>query len=715
MDWIRRCALILAAMAAPSLSAQRTFTLQQVLSAPYSSELTGAPAGHRFAWVENAEGRRNLWVSDGKPGDARAVTHYAADDGQDIADLAWSPDASAIAYTYGAELGADEKPANPAHLQRPTPLQVVVQPLAPGAVPRTVGDGEAPLFTRDARAILFVRNKQIWIADDTAGATPRQLVYDRGEASHLTLSPDGKLLAFVSTRGRGQREHSYIALYDLAAHTLTFPAASTDSDSAPAFSRDGTQLAWIRSPFVTAPEFAMNRTSATPWSIQLLDLATGKARAVFDPRPNLPGSVLAHMSTGAAKLWWTAKGGIIFPSEADGWVRLYELQPTQPDEQPQLLTPGSGEVEDVALSGDGSVLVFATNRAGTDPLDTDRRHLWRVAVDRPGATAAPVTGGSDIEAHPQLSSDGRTMVALQSTGRAPAEPVLIEPKGRHEPLHANAIPAEYPLTGVSAPHQVLFRSADKQLILHGQIFFPSNFNPAVRHPAIVFVHGGPHRQMLLGYPQMDYYSNAYAMNEYLSSRGFIVLSVNYRCGIGYGLEFRQCEHSGADGGLEYNDVLGAASYLRSCDFVDAKRLGIWGGSYGGYLTAMALARNSDLFAAGVDFHGVHEWAREDNATADWLRGSLAEQEAIAARAHASSPMAEIDHWRSPVLLIHGDNDPDVAYAQTPTLADALRARNVPVEELIFPDEVHGFILHRDWLRSYQAAADFFSRTLHPER
>jgi dipeptidyl aminopeptidase/acylaminoacyl peptidase len=211
---------------------------------------------------------------------------------------------------------------------------------------------------------------------------------------------------------------------------------------------------------------------------------------------------------------------------------------------------------------------------------------------------------------------------------------------------------------------------------------------------------------------MDYYSNAYAMNQYLAAQGFIVLSVNYRCGIGYGLDFRECKHTGADGGAEYNDVLAAAKYLRSFPGVDPKRIGVWGGSYGGYLTALALARNSNLFAAGVDFHGVHDWNLEDNAS-DWKQGSFAQMDAIAAKARASSPIAAIDSWRSPVLLIHGDNDPDVAYSQTPILAQALRARHIPVDELIFPDELHGFLLHKDWLAAYQATAAFFQRTLKP--
>src|SRR5207247_8415619 len=128
------------------------------------------------------------------------------------------------------------------------------------------------------------------------------------------------------------------------------------------------------------------------------------------------------------------------------------------------------------------------------------------------------------------------------------------------------------------------------------------------NPGILFGHGGPTRQMVLGLHYSDYYSNAYALNQYLASRGFIVLSVNYRLGIGYGYDFHQPPNSGSRGAAEYRDVQAAAAYLRSQPRVDASRIGIYGGSYGGYLTALALARNSDVFATGVDIHGVHDWS-----------------------------------------------------------------------------------------------------------
>jgi dipeptidyl aminopeptidase/acylaminoacyl peptidase len=693
----------------------KPFTLEQILSAPYSTSLTAAPVGNLFAWVEDAEGRHNLWIA-GPNQPALALTHNLADDAQDITQLVWSPDASAIAYTYGAESGADGKPANPAHLQHPTPVEVILQPIAPGAPPIVIGEGRAPIFTHDGHSLLFVRAGQIWIVDTAAPASPHQLVFDRGSASQLILSPDATNLAFISHRHEeGEPSHSFLALYDLKAHNLRFLDPSTGDDSAPAFSPDGTQIAWLRSPFTQTREFAASRISSNPWSIQLADIHTGITRTIFSPEPGKPGSVLPHLADGEPQLFFTSDDTIDFYSEADGWVHLYEV-PAHGDPTVGWLTPGHFEAEDATFTHDHHALIYSSNQTGKDSLDPhhldqDRRHLWQLNLSETDSAPIELTHGAGIETHPQITADG-TLAALVSDAHTPMHPALITPDGKIVPLHPNALPYDYPGAALVTPLQVRFDTVDG-LHLHGQLFLPDTPPPAgTSRPAILFFHGGPNRQMLLGYPAMDYYSNAYAMNQYLTAHGFVVLSVNYRCGIGYGLDFRECEHAGAVGATEYNDVLAAAKYLRTLPGVDPKRVGIWGGSYGGYLTALALARNSNLFAAGVDFHGVHDWNLEDNAS-DWKQGSFSERDAIASKARASSPIAAIDQWRSPVLLIHGDNDPDVAYAQTPLLADALRARKIHVEELIFPDELHGFLLHSDWIAAYHAAANFFERTLKP--
>lgn len=215
--------------------------------------------------------------------------------------------------------------------------------------------------------------------------------------------------------------------------------------------------------------------------------------------------------------------------------------------------------------------------------------------------------------------------------------------------------------------------------------------------------------MVLGFHYGSYYHNAYAFNQYLASRGYVVLSVNYRSGTGYGLEFREALGYGSTGGSEFNDVMGAGLYLKGRPDVDPARIGLWGGSYGGYLTAMGLSRASDLFAAGVDLHGVHDWnvgiatfRPEYNPLEDPERTRVA---------FDASPMSTLDGWRSPVLVIHGDDDRNVRFLETVTLVEELRKRDVRVEQLVFPDEIHGFLLHRSWLAAFRAASDFFQRTL----
>jgi dipeptidyl aminopeptidase/acylaminoacyl peptidase len=253
------------------------------------------------------------------------------------------------------------------------------------------------------------------------------------------------------------------------------------------------------------------------------------------------------------------------------------------------------------------------------------------------------------------------------------------------------------------PQQVTFKAADGMEI-HGQLFASRNSPGNEKKPAVVFMHGGPIRQMLLGWHYMYYYANSYAMNEYMASRGYVVLSVNYRSGIGYGRAFREAPGRAGRGATEYQDIVAAGKYLQSREDVDPSRIGLWGGSYGGYLTAMGLARNSDIFAAGVDFHGVHDWP-----TDNWDGKNIPPE--LTKLAHESSPVTSVETWKSPVLFIHGDDDRNVYFTQTVDLVARLRARGVVIEQLVFPDEVHDFLLHRSWLAGYHATSDFFDRHL----
>jgi dipeptidyl aminopeptidase/acylaminoacyl peptidase len=296
------------------------------------------------------------------------------------------------------------------------------------------------------------------------------------------------------------------------------------------------------------------------------------------------------------------------------------------------------------------------------------------------------------------------VVCLGSTATTPAMPYVVAAQGR-EVIAKSALPADFPSAQLVPPKRVIFKAEDGWEI-HGQLFEPASV-VGTRRPALIFIHGGSIRQMMLGFHYMDYYHNAYAMNQYMASRGYVVLSVNYRTGIMYGRHFRERADGGPRGGAEYKDIVAAGRYLQSLPDVDPKKIGLWGGSYGGYLTAMGLAHDSDLFAAGVDLHGVHDWSA---FVEDYPRDAP-DREAALKLAFQSSPDAAISTWRSPVLLIHGDDDRNVEFSQTVDLLQRLRAQKVHVEELIFPDEIHGFLMWKSWMEAYGATERFFGEQL----
>jgi len=398
------------------------------------------------------------------------------------------------------------------------------------------------------------------------------------------------------------------------------------------------------------------------------------------------------------QLLW-AGDRLVFPWERTGWLHLYSVPVA--GSAAQELTPGDFEVEHVTFSPNAREIVFSSNQG-----DIDRRHLWKVAADRPGPTR--ISSGDGLEWSPAVTSGGDGIAFLHSDARQPARAAVMVGSAGPRDLAPDTIPADFPAAQLVTPQPVMIPAADGVQI-HAQLFLPRNLSSGQRRPAVVFFHGGSRRQMLAGWHYMYYYNNAYAMNQYLASQGFIVLSVNYRSGIGYGLDFREALNYGARGASEFNDVLGAGLYLRNRSDVDPARIGVWGGSYGGYLTALALARASDLFAAGVDFHGVHDW----NAVIGNFEASYdpQKQQEGARIAFESSPMASVKLWRSPVLLIHGDDDRNVPFSETVTLVDALRKQGVEFEELIFPDEVHDFLMHAHWLEAYHASAEFLKRKL----
>lgn len=684
---MRQIAILLWITVLGASGAEAQFTLEQVFSAPFPTSLTASSDGSRVAWVFDERGARNVWAADAPGFEGRRLTSFEGDDGTTIHSLVFSRDGRRIAFIRGD--GPNRAGELPNPTSDPAGVEQALWIIDQGGEPRRVTEPAAsPLFTADGGSLLFVRQGRVWQVSLDADAKPEQLIHGRGSFGNLRLSPGGGRLAFVSSRGA----HSFVGVYDFGAKTVHYLDPAVDRDGAPAFSPDGSEVAFLRTPPVLERFLFVPSREGAPWSIRVASVKDpGTSREVFRAERGM-GSVFSGTAS-ANQLHWTDDGRILFPWEHTGYRHYYAVSAA--GGEPEALTSGSFEIEYAVSDGQGG-LIAATNQG-----DIDRRHLWRLAA---GSAAEALTSGTGVETLPVAVEGG--VAFLGGDGRRPLQP-MVQTGGDARALAPDAFPADFPLEHMVDPEPVVFASADGMKI-HGQLFRPASGSDAAG-PGVLFLHGGSRRQMLLGWHYMGYYANCYAFHQYLASRGFTVISVNYRSGTGYGMEFREALNYGASGGAEHQDVLGAGRTLADMAGVDGARIGLWGGSYGGYLTAMGLSRASDLFAAGVDIHGVHDW----NRTIQGFNPSYepAHHPEAARLAFESSPLATVDGWKSPVLLVHGDDDRNVPFDETIELVEKLRELGVEHELLIFPDEVHGFLRHENWLEVFRRSADFFERHL----
>ncbi|MGN6493049.1 MAG: S9 family peptidase [Agriterribacter sp.] len=681
-------------------SVSQSFTLEGATSYPFPSELTASAKGSKIAVSINQKGIRNIYVAEGPDFELRQLTAYGEDDGQELTGITLTPEGNRVLYVRGGDHGAYDEtiPRNPASFTAAPKIQLFSIAYG-GGKEILLDEGDEPAVSPDGKWVAYIKNNQVRLSATDGSVPARNLFYTRGSVSGLQWSPDGSKLLFVASRG----DHSFIGIFKDSASPIQWIDPSFARDQSPKWSPDGTQIVFVRRPAAGGAPDSLTAPKHEAWAIYTAAIATGKATQIWKAPETLRGSVPA--TQGRYNLHWANGNYIVFVSYHDGWPHLYSIASN--GGKAVLLTPGNFMVEHVRLSSDKKWVLFSTN-AGPDKNDYERRHIARVPVNK--AAMQVLTPGKGIETFPVCTGDGKAIALLSADAFRPAVPAIVPFNGGEPALIGRKlIPADFPADHMVAPTPVSFNAADGNKV-YAQLFKPAN--NTVKRPAIVFVHGGPQRQMLLGWHYGDYYANTYALNQYLVSQGFIVLSVNYRLGIGYGYEFQHPKDAWTNGASEYTDIKAAGEWLAKHPEVDAARIGIYGGSYGGYLTAMALAKDSRLFAAGVDIHGEHNLMV---FAPDITKGEQpADVELARKLTWQSSPVAYMDTWTSPVLIIHGDDDGNVPFKQSVDLVRRFEEKKFAAfETMVIPDETHHWMKYSNQLKVDQAVAEFLARKLKP--
>jgi len=661
-------------------------SVSDYLSVPFPTTLTASSDGTVIAWVFNDRGERNIFMAKAPDFIAKKVTDYKGDDGMDLGGLEFSPDSQTLLFVRGNGKNKSGEAANPALLQEDTQQKIYELNITNGET-NYIATASSPKFSPDGKKVAYLSGGKVYLKELHASTEDQKPLFQtRGNPMQITWSPDGKLLAFTSRRD----DHSFIGIFDIEKKELTYPDASLDQDAFPTWSADGSQLAYLRIPSRQGRLPFTSYKENNPWSIRVLDLKSKESNEVFKATAG-PGSVaVLDLPAQDARLWWTPKGDLVFPWEKNGWIQLYSLNVST--KKVTHLTPGQGIVESIQTTFNPNELLLTTNIG-----DIAKRKVFKLDLNT--QELSPLQHSNQIQWSPVRTTVG--IAYLSSSYDRPAWPVIIA-DGKERLMAEELFPKNFPKKLVK-PEGVELKAEDG-FKSYAQLLLPNDYDPKKKYPAVIFLHGGSRRQMLEGFHYSQYYSHSYALQQFFAANGYIALTLNYRSGIGYGLDFREAEGYGAGGATEVMDVLAAADYLAGRKDVDPTKIIPWGGSYGGYLTAHALGQAPGKFLAGVDIHGVHDWNKSLSVFSSWYQPEKYPD--MAELASKSSPIYHVKKWKDPVLLIHGDDDRNVKFSESVELIEVLRNQGVEVESMVFPDEVHSFLLHRNWVAAYEATFRF---------
>ncbi len=689
---------LLASLAAASQS-PGTLDVEAVIGIRHPSGAVWSPDGSRVAFLWDRAGAQNLYLVNRGSVEPEALTHFASGL---MGEPFWSPDGTALYFEREGELWS-----------------VLVQKgSAPKAVFGTVGPETEVRPSPDGKQVAFLRLGDVWVTHLEGGREKRLTVTLVAE-SGLVWSPDGKRLAFGFSRAtpreetqsfvgekiafrRFEQEPAEIGVVSVSGGEVVPVASSPQSEESPR---------WIDATRLVLERFSTDYRSR---EILAADVATGAVKTLHrehdekwwslsflgaEPRPSPDGK-------------WVA-----FLSDSSGWDSLHIVSSS--GGTAHKITADGEEASRFAWSPNGSKLAFDTNRS-----HPGQRHLAVADISDPASpkvslltegrgtnTQIANAGGFVlVQERGGWSPDGQRLLYQHTDPGRPADLQWIEATGGAPHELTQSLPGTVDRTRLVEPQLVHYPSSDGRDV-PAYLFVPVDLDRSRRHPAIVWIHGDGIAQNYDGWHVRRDYAVYYSFHQYLAQRGYVVIAPDYRGSVGYGREWRLAPYRDL-GGLDYQDVAAAVPYLESLSYVDPARVGVWGLSYGGFLTLQALTSDPELFRCGIDVAGVQDfrdWFRDPGG--NWVGGRLGDPAQNAGAYQRAAPIERVDRIARPLLVLHGTADVNVPFLESVKLVDQLTKKGKDFDFVVYPGEFHYF--HREHvLRDFfRRVAGFFDRNL----
>lgn len=584
-------------------------------------------------------------------------------------------------------------------------------------------------WSPDASQVAFISNisgrNNLWTVGSTGGWPTQLTISDQRQASPA-WSPDGKWIAYMSDKN-GNELWDIFLVSPQSGEVTNLTASPDSANEAPAWSPDSRLVAYINKP-KTSPSF----------EIEVIDIASRRTTSVTRNSPPQLGNFSPLWSPDGKFIAYTQENA----SGKDSNIFLYDLAANSAT----CLTPHSGDqtFSAAAFSPDGKSLLITSNASshaasGYDNvalLDIASKKLfwitsdkwethaggfspdglqivWSANVDGREALYTRALSGVKVQRLPlpegvnafagdvsPFSHDGQRLLYYHSGASAPNDLYVFDLKSKQSTQLTNSFVAGLGPSSMVTPSLVHYPSRDGKFTISAWAYVPNNIVRDQKYPAIVYIHGGPASQ------SMDSFNR---FIQYMNNQGYLVIALNYRGGTGYGREFQEGNRHDA-GGEELNDVLGAADFIQRTGFVDPSKLIVMGGSYGGYLTMMAVTRHPEMWAAGVPIVPFVNWftefENEDPQLQEYDRLFMGDPVKDKALWHDRSPINFIDRVKAPLLILAGGNDPRCPKSESEQVAAAIKKHGGTAILKIYENEGHGFSRVENQIDAYQRVADF---------